>query len=286
MSDLYLRDDFVRLSEADSPELHKAVNRLAKNAGLDSIELYAPNPSRYSVSTRVNMFRKNCAALTVGPKRIIVGDRLLELMTGDRSGHKMSQEMEAILAHEIGHLKNDHGLYNIGKIVGASYLGAFAAAFAGLMAINYAHQHFESKNEDASEESQAKQAYGSILLPQKEQERSLSEKLLTNALALGGAGLVLRKINYAKEFRADRVSAELLKDGRPLANALKKLIDDGHQMQKAIEKELHSSGSKEQADAFEYLKNATSEIVGAIQRMIGTHPDISKRIDRLEAMRF
>jgi Zn-dependent protease with chaperone function len=53
-------------------------------------------------------------------------------------------------------------------------------------------------------------------------------------------------------------------------------------MQKAIEK----SGSKEKGEAFDYLQNAASEIVQAINRMIGTHPDISKRIERLEVMRF
>jgi Zn-dependent protease with chaperone function len=57
-------------------------------------------------------------------------------------------------------------------------------------------------------------------------------------------------------------------------------------MQKAIEKEVQKSGSKEKGEAFDYLQNAASEIVQAINRMIGTHPDISKRIERLEVMRF
>jgi len=106
---------FYKLTPIEDENLKERIERLAKDAGIKVGNVYKFDMSK-------NTKKANAAFTGIGKsKRIILGDTLLENYTAD--------EIETVIAHEMGHYKKKHIIKNI--IIGtfSSFLTLFLIAY-------------------------------------------------------------------------------------------------------------------------------------------------------------
>jgi STE24 endopeptidase len=122
---------FYKITPIDDEDLIERIKRLAKDAGIKVENVYKFDMSK-------NTKKANAAFTGLGKsKRILLGDTLLENYTPD--------EIETVIAHEMGHYKKKHILKNI--IIGtiSSFLTLFLIAFLyentiGLFGFNFINE--------------------------------------------------------------------------------------------------------------------------------------------------
>ncbi len=220
------------VSEAEAPGLHGTVRRLSIAAGIPMPKVYIiPTDSPNAFATGRNPAHA-AVAVTEGITRLLSLD-----------------ELEGVLAHELGHVKNRDIL--IGTVA-ATLAGAvmMLARFAQFAAI------FGGGGRDRDEGGGG--ALGMIFLA---------------IVAPLGAMLVQMAVSRSREYVADESGARFC--GRPesLANALQKI---SHASQRVP---MDASP----ATAHMFIMSPLSG--GGIRSLFSTHPPIEKRIERLRAMR-
>ncbi len=222
------------VDRAQAPWLYEMVERLARRAGM-------PTPRVYLMPIHA----PNAFATGRSPSHaaVAVTQGLLELM--DR------RELEAVLAHEIGHVKNRDTL-----------IGTVAATLAGV--ISYA--------------AQMAFFFGGSLLGGR-QDDDEGEGLGGGLASLGlllvapvAATLLQLAVSRSREFAADETGAELAGDPTALASALAKL----HQGAQAL------PYNRAPATAHLFIVNPLSG--GGVMKLFSTHPPVEERIARLQAM--
>ncbi|MGA7836628.1 MAG: M48 family metallopeptidase [Ignavibacteriaceae bacterium] len=105
---------FYKITPIDNEELKSRITILAEEAGINVTDVYKFDMSK-------NTKKANAAFTGLGKsKRILLGDTLLENYTND--------EIETVIAHELGHYKKKHIVKNI--IIGtvSSFLTLFIIA--------------------------------------------------------------------------------------------------------------------------------------------------------------
>jgi STE24 endopeptidase len=106
---------FYKVTPIDNNELKERIERLAKDAGIKVENVYKFNMSK-------NTKKANAAFTGLGKsKRILLGDTLLDNYTQD--------EIETVIAHEMGHYKKKHIIKNIILGTVTSFLTLFIVAF-------------------------------------------------------------------------------------------------------------------------------------------------------------
>ena len=106
---------FYKISPIEDEDLKNRINSLAADAGIKVENVYKFNMSK-------NTKKANAAFTGIGKsKRILLGDTLLENYTKD--------EIETVIAHELGHYKKKHIIKNIVIGTAASFLTLFAISF-------------------------------------------------------------------------------------------------------------------------------------------------------------
>lgn len=220
------------VSEAEAPSLHGMVRRLSIAAGIPMPKVYViPTDSPNAFATGRNPAHA-AVAVTEGITRLLSPD-----------------ELEGVLAHELGHVKNRDIL--IGTVA-ATLAGAvmMLARFAQFAAI------FGGGGRDRDEGGGG--ALGMIFLA---------------IVAPLGAMLVQMAVSRSREYVADESGARFC--GRPesLANALRKISDASQRVP------MEASP----ATAHMFILSPLSG--GGIRSLFSTHPPIEKRIERLRAMR-
>jgi heat shock protein HtpX len=219
------------VSEAEAPDLYAMVHRLATAASVPMPKVYMiPTESPNAFATGRNP-QHAAVAVTQGIMRILTPD-----------------ELEGVLAHEIGHVKNRDIL--IGTIA-ATLAGAIMmlARFAQFAAI------FGGGGRDRDEG-------GGVL------------GLLAMAiLAPIGAMLVQMAVSRSREYLADASGARFC--GRPesLARALEKIAGASRRVP------LQASP----ATAHMFILSPLSG--KGMMSLFSTHPPVEKRVERLRAMR-
>ena len=106
---------FYKITPIEDAELKERITKLARDANLKVENVYKFNMSK-------NTKKANAAFTGLGKtKRIILGDTLLENYT--------TEEIETVIAHELGHYKKKHIIKNI--LIGtiSSFLTLFLIAF-------------------------------------------------------------------------------------------------------------------------------------------------------------
>jgi len=172
------------VTPALAPELHEMVDRLARAAGLPKprvtiVESAAPNAFATGRSAQHSV-----VAVTTGLLRIL-----------------NRRELEAVLAHELGHIRNKDILVSsiaatiAGAITMIANLGQFALMFGGA-------RHDEDEGEGGLG------ALGGLLM------------LIVAPLA---AAIIRMAISRSREFGADETGAHVSGDPEALASALEKL---------------------------------------------------------------
>ena len=102
---------FYKITPIDDEDLKGRINSLAKDAGIKVENVYKFDMSK-------NTKKANAAFTGIGKsKRILLGDTLLENYTKD--------EIETVIAHELGHYKKKHIIKNIVISTIASFLTLF-----------------------------------------------------------------------------------------------------------------------------------------------------------------
>jgi heat shock protein HtpX len=219
------------VSEAEAPDLHDLVASLAARAGLPKPRVYVvENETPNAFATGRNP-EHAAVAVTTGIMRVL-----------DRS------ELEGVIAHELGHIKNRDIL--IGSIAAVmagsiSYLANFAMFFGG----------GRSDEEGGG---------GNPILA-----------ILVLILAPVAAMLIQFAISRTREFGADRGGAEISGDPRALADALAKI-------------DAHARGipfpAAEAHPATAQMMIGNPRSGGGIKGLFSTHPATEERIARLLAM--
>jgi len=106
---------FYKITPIENEELKKRITKLAEDAGIKVENVYKFDMSK-------NTKKANAAFTGIGKsKRILLGDTLLEKYSDD--------EIETVIAHELGHYKRKHIIKNI--IIGtvSSFLTLFLISF-------------------------------------------------------------------------------------------------------------------------------------------------------------
>ena len=106
---------FYKITPIDDVELKQRITKLARDANLKVENVYKFNMSK-------NTKKANAAFTGLGKtKRIILGDTLLE--------NYSTEEIETVIAHELGHYKKKHIIKNILIGTVSSFLTLFLIAF-------------------------------------------------------------------------------------------------------------------------------------------------------------
>ena len=217
------------VTEGEAAPLHAMVSELATNAGLPKPRIYlSPSPQPNAFATGRNPAH-SAVAVTEG---------LLQ--------HCSPDEVRAVLAHEMAHIRNRDIL--IGSIAAAiataiSFL-ANMAMFAGL---------FGGSSDDDDGPSGA-------------------SLLLMALIAPVAAGLLQMAVSRSREFEADRIGAQLSGDPLALASALRRLEDLAQRSPMDIQ--------PSQASA--WIVNPLTGKRKDLARLFMTHPPMEERIARLE----
>jgi heat shock protein HtpX len=221
------------VSEHDQPAFYGMVRRLAVQAGLPMPKVYIiPDDSPNAFATGRNPDHAAVAA-TEGILRIL-----------------STEELEGVMAHELGHVKNRDIL-----------ISTIAATFAGAISmignmLQWGAMFGAGRGDD--EEGGAGGLIGSLAMA---------------IIAPIAAMLIQMAISRSREYLADEAGARIC--GRPLAlaGALRKL----HNASQAIP--LHDARP---ATAHMFIVNPLTG--GGVMALFSTHPPMEERIARLEAL--
>ena len=269
---------FVPTTRAEAPTLHASIEKLCAKAGIEKpeicfVDVHAPEV-KFSELQKLNL-EYGCAALDLGKPRILVGEKFRGLMGHHGANGVVSEELEAIFAHEIGHLKHGDPTLLKGNLIRLSpHLGALA----GLVGVLY-YEHLQKKSEiarqagvpeeqikqDIHTEWQASDAPHPHVPTMMDHATKIAKCVAGGLLGFGVGTAVFALAHRHMEFRADRVSAELMGDGKPLARALQQLRTNARN---AIPPEI---------------LNKAREETGALEKFFSqfTHPSTDERIERL-----
>jgi heat shock protein HtpX len=216
------------VSPAEAPTLHRMVDELAARAGI-------PKP-RVCIIPEA---QPNAFATGRSPRHgvVAVTEGIIDLLD--------ARELRAVLAHELGHIRNRDIL-----------LTSIAAAVASL--VTYAAQAL---------------SFGA-LFGARDEEESGGGGILLALVAPIAATLIQLGISRSREYLADEAGAEISGDPLALADALLKL-ERGAVLVPA---------EARPATASLFIVNP-ARALGALARLFSTHPPIEDRVRRLRAMR-
>ena len=217
------------VDRGQAPELYDMVDRLRTRAGL-------PMPT-VAIAPHA---QPNAFATGRDPRHAVVCVTQGLLQAVD------AQELEGVLAHELGHVKNRDML-----------LQTFTATLAG--ALTYLAQM---------------EMWSVFLGGDRDRDRNPLVGLLMMVVAPLAAGLVQMAISRQREFKADAVGAEIC--GRPLAlaSALQKLDAYAHRIPLDVAPAAASLA----------VVNPLAAVGGGMASLFSTHPPTEQRVAALRGI--
>lgn len=218
---------------AEAPELYAMVRDLAARANLPMPKVYIiPEDAPNAFATGRNP-QKGIVAVTEGLLRVL-----------DRG------EVAAVLAHELGHIKNRDTL-----------IMAIAATFAGALSMLANAAMFGS-------------LFGGGQSPESEEEGGHPLAGLAGVMIAPIAATVVQmSISRAREFLADEAAARFTGMPLALASALRKIEARSNEIP------MHAGSP---ATAHLFIHNPFG--AGGLAKLFSTHPSTEQRVARLEAM--
>jgi heat shock protein HtpX len=229
-SSIVLRTSRARpAGEAEYPQLHRIVRRLTQRAGL-------PMPDLYIIPTPV----PNAFATGRNPQHaaVAVTEGLLQLLDED--------ELEGVIAHELGHVKNRDILISsiAATIAGAIMLLASMARWGAIFG-----------------------GFGG----DRDRGNNIFGLLAMAILAPIAALMVQMAISRTREFKADATGADFAGHPQGLASALRRLEQENQRVPA-------QASPASPATAHMYI---VKPFAGGLGNLFSTHPPMQERIDRL-----
>jgi len=217
------------VSQAEAPELHGIVESLARRANLPKPRVYVvDNPTPNAFATGRNP-QHAAVAVTTG---------ILQLLS--------REELEGVLAHELGHILNR-------DILISSIAAVMAGAISYLATMAQWAMIFGGRGRD-------------------DEGGNPLAALVMIIVAPLAASLIQMAISRSREYVADETGAKISGSPRSLAGALEKLTT----YNKRIPMQVNP------ASAQMYIVNPLTG--GQLASLFSTHPPIEERIRRLMAM--
>ncbi len=221
------------ISEKEAPEIYEIIRKISGRAGIPMPRVYrTPSPQPNAFATGRNP-EHSAVAIT---------DGLVRLLNRD--------EIEGVLAHEIGHIKNRDIL-----------LASIAATFAGaitMIANVMRWGVFIGGGDD--------EGGGNVL--------GLAAMLLMSILAPLAAVLIQLAISRSREYGADATGARLAGSPDGLASALLRMEGAATRVPMDVNP----------ATSHLFIVNPLSG--QSFAKLFSTHPPIAERVKRLKAMNF
>lgn len=217
------------VSPGEAPELHRVVETLATRAALPKPKVYLidnPTPNAFATGRDPE---HAAVAVTTG---------ILQLL--DRN------ELEGVLGHELGHIKNRDIL-----------ISSIAAVMAG--AISY-----------LATMAQWAMIFGGGRSSDDDGGNPLAALIMIIVAPLS-ASLIQLAISRSREYQADAAGAKICGRPQALASALRKLTDYNRQAPMQVNP----------ASAQMYIVNPLG---GRLAKLFSTHPPVEERVRRLMAM--
>ena len=214
------------IEKKDNPKLYNAVENLSITTGL-------PMPKVYIIDDPA----PNAFATGRDPKHSVVAATtgLLDIMD--------KNELEAVMAHEMSHIKN----YDIR----VSMITFGLVCLVGLISdIGLRLMYFTDDDDDRS-------PVGLVIM------------IITAIFAPLAAAIAQMAVSREREYLADASAVNITRNPDGMIDALKKL-------------EEHQRPMRRQNAAAEALYINSSLRKGAISNLFSTHPSIEKRIERIE----
>lgn len=214
------------IAKADNPRFYRIVENLAITTGM-------PTPKIYLIDDPA----PNAFATGRDPKHAIVAATtgILEVMD--------DRELEAVMAHEMGHVQN----YDIR----VSMIAFGLVSAIGILSDIVLHMIFFSDNRN-SNANPIMIVFGIVII----------------ILAPIMAAIVQMAISRQREYLADATGALTTRDSEGLALALEKLKSNGRPM-------------KRQTTATAHLFISNPLKAGSVAKLFSTHPPLDDRIARL-----
>lgn len=215
------------IEKKDNPKLYNAVENISITTGL-------PMPKVYIIDDPA----PNAFATGRDPKHAVVAATtgLLDVMD--------KNELEAVMAHEMSHVKN----YDI-RVSMITFGLVCLVGFISDIGLRLMYVR-DNRSDDRS-------PIGAIIM------------LITAIFAPIAAALAQMAVSREREYLADASAVNITRNPDGMINALKKL-------------EEHARPMRHQNAAAEALYINSSLKKGAISNLFSTHPPIEKRIERIE----
>jgi heat shock protein HtpX len=213
------------------PRVYQVVERMTQRIGLPMPKIYViPSDSPNAFATGRNPQHASVA----------VTNGVLNLLTDD--------ELEGVLAHELGHVKNR-------DILTSSIAATLAGAITLLARMGYWAALFGGMGGDSRDRDRGGGGLGALLM------------LILAPIA---ATLIQLAVSRSREYEADATGAQITGNPYALASALEKL--------EAYSKRLPLAASPSTAHLF-----IVAPVISArdLASLFSTHPPIPKRIERL-----
>ncbi len=219
------------VSEAEQPQLYSIIRNLTQRAGLPMPQIYiTPSPQPNAFAT----------GRDAAHARVAVTEGILQALSW--------RELEGVLAHEIGHIKNHDIL--IGSL--AATMAGVITSIANMLQWVLLFGGF-GRNDDRDGNAAAEIAI-----------------MIFGPIA---AALIQMAISRSREFKADATGARLVGDPNPLADALEQLEAYSHRI----------PGEFNPAASHLFIVNPFRG--QSLATLFSTHPPTAERVRRLRAMR-